>query len=211
MFVAIGEVVPPRGGPAAAFCAWVRQLGEEARLIVPSAALPADDDVRQMVRELGESGVDVFVTQGSPGQYLAGAQLIHIDAALLLASPGGKVVRSAIDAARRQGVLLSLDLGDLAAGGGGGPAAVYELAGIRPDILFASSAAAADLGVPLEGIASIPVIKLDSGGCSVHGRRLSMPTAEHSGDALAAAFCVAFVEGAAPVEAAGRAVLVAAR
>jgi hypothetical protein len=34
---------------------------------------------------------------------------------------------------------------------------------------------------------------------------------DHDGDALAATFSVAFVEGAAPVEAAGRAVLVAAR
>jgi hypothetical protein len=45
----------------------------------------------------------------------------------------------------------------------------------------------------------------------VHGRRLAGPAAGQDADALAATFCVALVEGEAPVEAAGRAVLVATR
>jgi hypothetical protein len=208
MFVGVGEVTPPAGGPAAAFCAWVRHLGEEARLLIPLAALPPDPDVRRMVGELGAEGVDVFVNKGSPGQYLTGAQLIHMDAALLLDSPGANPLRTAVDAARRQGALLSLLLGK-ATRDRGADAVAYELAGIRPDIVFATGSAAAELGGSLEGIASIPVIELDSGGCSVYGRRLPALQSEHDADALAAAFCVAFVEGATPVEAAGRAVLVA--
>jgi hypothetical protein len=78
-------------------------------------------------------------------------------------------------------------------------------------MLFASERAASELGVPLEGIASVPVIRLESGGCSVYGRRLPAAAPDQDHAALAAAFCVAFIEGAAPVEAAGRAVLVAAR
>jgi hypothetical protein len=47
---------------------------------------------------------------------------------------------------------------------------------------------------------------------AVFGRRLVTPAgSELDAVALAAAFCVAYIEGAAPVEAAGRAVLVAAR
>jgi hypothetical protein len=92
-----------------------------------------------------------------------------------------------------------------------GAQAAYELAEIHPDVLFADEEAAAELGVPLEGIAPIAVIRLAAGGCSVHGRRLLGPAAAQDPDALAATFCVALVEGEAPVEAAGRAVLVAAR
>ena len=81
----------------------------------------------------------------------------------------------------------------------------------EPGILFVTNEAASELGVPLDGIASVPVMRLESGGCSVHDRRPRSPAADLDGNALAAAFCVAFVEGATPVEAAGRAVLVAAR
>ena len=121
-------------------------------------------------------------------------------------------LRSAVDRARRDGALLAVELGD--AGWirkRGGPKAAYELATIRPDILVATEASSAELGVPVEGLASVPVTVLDSGGCTVHGRRAFAAGAEQERDALAAAICIAFFEGEAPVEAAGRAVLVAAR
>jgi sugar/nucleoside kinase (ribokinase family) len=55
------------------------------------------------------------------------------------------------------------------------------------------------------------VLTLGAAGCAVYGRRVAAPPVDAlDHDALMAAFCVAFVEGAAPVEAAGRAVLVAA-
>ena len=51
-----------------------------------------------------------------------------------------------------------------------------------------------------------------SAGCAVHGHRLAAPAGSALDEvALAAAFGVAYMEGAGPVEAAGRAVLVAAR
>jgi sugar/nucleoside kinase (ribokinase family) len=54
-------------------------------------------------------------------------------------------------------------------------------------------------------------LTLGPAGCAVYGRRVAAPPVDRlDPDALMAAFCVAFVEGAAPVEAAGRAVLVAA-
>jgi len=170
-------------GEEGEFCRWVTRLGRQATLAAPT-------------RRGG----------------WAGAALVYLQASLLLESPRKIEFRAAVDAARHDGALLALDLGDAAwIRDRGGPQTAYELAAMRPDILFASSTAAAELGVPLEGIASVPVIALEPGGCSVHGRRLASPAREQDPAALAATFCVALVEGDAPVEAAGRAVLVAAR
>jgi hypothetical protein len=169
-------------GEETAFCEWVVRLGGEATLAAPT-------------RHGGWSG----------------SALVYIQAQHLF-GPRKAEFRAAVDGARRDGALLALDLGD--AGWiekPGGPQAAYELATIRPDILFATEASSAELGVALEGLASVPVTMLDSGGCTVHGRRAFAGGAEQDRDALTAAFCVAFFEGEAPVEAAGRAVLVAAR
>lgn len=169
-------------GEEAGFCQWVGRLGREATLAAPT----------------------------SRGGW-AGAVLVYLRAALVLDGPRKAAFRATVEAARRDGALVAVELNDSAwIRGRGGPQSAYELAAIHPDILFASGEAAAELGVPLEGIASIPVTRLDSGGCSVHGRRLLAPGPDRDSDALAATFCVAFVDGMAPVEAAGRAVLVAA-
>src|SRR6266581_2280144 len=77
------------------------------------------------------------------------------------------------------GALLAVELGDSGwIKKRGGPHAAYELATIRPDILFATEASSAELGVPLEGVASVPVTMLDSGGCTVHGRRTFAASAD---------------------------------
>ena len=169
-------------GEEAEFCRWTSLLGGQATPAAPT-------------RRGGWSG----------------AALVYIQAQLLFDSPRKADFRATVEAARHDGALLAIELGDT----GwirelGGPQAAYELAGMRPDILFASEAAASELGGPLEGIASMPVIRIESGGCSVHGRRVHAPASASNTAALAATFCVALMEGCAPVEAAGRAVLVAA-
>ncbi len=169
-------------GKEAGFCDWVGRLGGQATLAAPT-------------RRGGWSG----------------AALIYLQANLLLEPSRKAEFRSTVEAARRQGTILAVELGGAAWVRTRGPQAAYELAEIHPDILFAGEEAAAELGVPLEGIAPVAVTRLAAGGCSVHGRRLFGPAAEEDPDALAATFCVALVEGEAPVEAAGRAVLVAAR
>jgi hypothetical protein len=170
-------------GDEAGFCRWASRLGRQATMAAPT----------------------------SRGGW-AGAALVYLQASLLLDSPRKAEYRTAVEAARHDGALLALELGDPAwIRERGGPQTAYELAAVRPDILFASGAAAAELGVPLEGIASVPVITLESGVCTVHGSRLPAPETAYDPEALAATFCVALVDGAAPVEAAGRAVLVAAR
>jgi hypothetical protein len=141
----------------------------------------------------------------------AGLQLLHLEAPVLFGASGGAGLRGFLDAARQQGALVSIDLGP--AGwirDHGGSRTAYQLATIQPDILFASQESAQELGAPLEGVALVPVQMMGSESCSVYGRRLVAPLGgDVDPDAFMAAFCVAFVEGAAPVEAAGRAIIVA--
>jgi hypothetical protein len=169
-------------GEEAGYCDWVGRLGGQATLAAPT-------------RRGGWSG----------------AALIYLRASLLLEPSRKAEFRGTVEAARRQGTVLALELGDAAWIRAKGPQVAYELAEIHPDIVFADEETAAELAVPLEGIAPVAVTRLAAGGCGVHGRRLLGPAAEQDPDALAATFCVALLEGEAPVEAAGRAVLVAAR
>lgn len=169
-------------GEEAGFCGWVGRLGRQATLAAPTAR----------------------------GGW-SGAVLVYLKASLLLEPSRKAEFRAAVESARRQGAVVALELGDAAWIRARGPQAAFELAEIHPDILFADEATAAELGVPLEGISPVSVTRLAGGGCSVHGRRVAGPAGEQDVDALAATFCVALVEGEAPVEAAGRAVLVAAR
>jgi ribokinase len=62
----------------------------------------------------------------------------------------------------------------------------------------------------------VPVVKLGARGCRVMGRRVPAPAVAvvdgtGAGDAFAAAFCLAYLDGAPPLDAAGRAVLVGSR
>jgi sugar/nucleoside kinase (ribokinase family) len=91
----------------------------------------------------------------------------------------------------------------------------YDLARLKPEVLFATAAEAETLGVPLDGVAQVPVVKLGSEGCVVFGHRVHAPLVREidstgAGDAFAASFCSAWLHGATPVEAAKRAVFVAA-
>jgi ribokinase len=66
----------------------------------------------------------------------------------------------------------------------------------------------------MDDLATVPVLKLGAHGCRVGGRHIPAPQVQEvdssgAGDALAAAFCVAYLDGATPVEAAEKAVVVA--
>lgn len=137
-------------------------------------------------------------------------RLIHMDARSVLTASDSPRLRLVLERSRRHGALVSLELGaaDWIRARGGDRTA-YQLAAVQPDVLFASEEAAAELAAPLEGIAAIPVL-LGAGRLVVHGRGVAVPAgAELDPQALAAAFCYALVDGAAPVEAAARAVLIA--
>jgi ribokinase len=148
--------------------------------------------------------------------WFKGLQLLHVPAYSLFAEPLASTTRKAVEVARAGGALISVDLSS-AAGirDYGGARLALDLAMLRPELVFASEAEAAELGAPLDGIAKVPVIKLGTRGVLVFGRRVPASKvdtvdATGAGDAFAAAFCSAYLDGATPLEAAGRAVLVGA-
>jgi sugar/nucleoside kinase (ribokinase family) len=148
--------------------------------------------------------------------WFADVQLIHVPAYSLFVDPLGKATRAAIALIRDGGGLLSIDLSSVAGLQDYGPTKMaYDLARLKPELLFGTAAEVATIGVPPEHLAQVPVIKLGSAGCSVFGRIIPAPAVRQvdgtgAGDAFAAAFCAAWLHGATPVEAAERAVAVAA-
>jgi sugar/nucleoside kinase (ribokinase family) len=148
-------------------------------------------------------------------QWFSGVKLIHVPGYSLFTEPLAAAARAAIDLVRSGNGLLSIDLSSVAGMREYGAARIVDdLALLRPELLFATAAESAVLGVPMEDLAQVPVLKLGPEGCWVSGRRIRAPEvaeldATGAGDALAAAFCVSYLDGATPIEAAESAVLIA--
>ncbi len=147
--------------------------------------------------------------------WFRGVKLIHVPAYSLFTEPLGAATRAAIDLVRQAGGMLSIDLSSAAGLREYGAARIAgDLARLRPELLFATAAESQTVGVPLEDVAKVPVLKLGPDGCRVSGRQIRSPQVQEvdatgAGDAFAAAFCASYLDGATPVEAAERAVLVA--
>ncbi len=204
------------GGRAANFCVWAASLGESTRLITP-ADPPAPH--RAALDQIEMSGVEVrtfaLQTEAIDEAWLGRAVLLHLPAASLFGPGLAAVGRRAAEVVRAGGGVLSVDVDAPGLQEMGAARVAFEMAKLRPEILFATEAGAAALGVPLEGLAKVPVTKLRARGVRVFGRQVPAPIVNEvdpsgAGDAFAAAFCAAYVDGATPLEAAGRAVLVAA-
>ena len=178
------------------------------------AVLVGDGGQRSFARQRGASA-NLRQEDLRPA-WFEGVRLLHVPAYSLFDEPLAATARRAMDLTRGGGGLISVDLSsaaDLQAYGGSRLA--LELARVRPELLFATEPESAAIGTPLQGLAKVPVVKLGSRGCLVFGRRIPAPEVEAvdgtgAGDAFAAAFCAAYLDGATPPEAAGRAVLVAA-
>lgn len=234
------------GGQAANFCAWAAALGERSRLVTRVGADESGRrlvseielggvEVRAVIGPEPTGAIAVFVGSGgrtfatqrgaSTGlrpedlvpEWFAGARLIHVPGYSLFVEPLASAARRAVELARGAGAVVSIDLSS-AAGlrEYGGAKMAYDLARLRPELLFANEAEASELGAPLEGLAKVPVLKLGARGCLVFGRRVPAPAVAEvdpngAGDAFAAAFCASYLDGAQPLEAAGRAVLVGAK
>jgi sugar/nucleoside kinase (ribokinase family) len=177
------------------------------------AVLVGADGQRAMATERGASvGLrpDDLVEE-----WFAGVRLIHVPAYSLFVNPLGKATRAAIGVIRAAGGMLSIDLSSVAGLQEYGPTRMaYDLARLKPELLFGTAAEVATIGVPVEHLAQVPVVKLGAAGCSVFGRTIPAPAVQNvdgtgAGDAFAAAFCVAWLHGATPIEAAERAVVVA--
>ena len=148
--------------------------------------------------------------------WLHDVDLLHVPGYSLFVEPIASTTRRAVELARSHGALISIDLSSAAGVREYGPDRLaLDLAMLRPELLFASEAEAEALLAPLEGVAKVPVVKLGARGCRVFGRRVPAIRVDEvdptgAGDAFAAAFCSAYLDGATPLEAAGRAVLVGA-
>jgi ribokinase len=148
--------------------------------------------------------------------WLEGVRLLHVSGYALYGDSGAAALRAA-DLARGAGALVSVDLAsaeDLRAFGGDRLAG--QLRWLGPELLFGTDRELAELLAPAADLAKVPVVKLGAAGCRVFGRRMPAPAVDAidgtgAGDAFAAAFCVAYLDGATPLEAAGRAVLIGAR
>jgi sugar/nucleoside kinase (ribokinase family) len=148
-------------------------------------------------------------------QWFKGVRLIHVPAYSLFVDPLASATRAAIAMVRMAGGLLSFDLSSvIGLKSFGGERMAAELARIRPELLFATVPESEVLGVPLEKLATVPVLKLGQAGARVSGREIPAPRVHAvdptgAGDAFAAAFCTAYLGGATAIKAAERAVLVA--
>ncbi len=146
------------------------------------------------------------------GAWFRDARLLHVPGYSLFTEPLASAARAAIRAVREAKGMLAVDLSSAAGLRAFGPARMaYVLARIQPEVVFATEGEAATLGVRLESLAQVPVVKLGSAGCRVFGRTIPAPDVKAidptgAGDAFAAAFCVAWLGGATPIEAAERGV-----
>ncbi len=201
-------------------------VSELEALGVDVRAVWADQPTGAIAILVGPSGERTMATQlgASVGlrpddlleEWFEGVKLIHVPAYSLFEDPLAQATRAAIELVRRSGGMLAIDLSSVVGLQEYGPARmVRDLEELAPDLLFATRAEAEALGVPLEGLARIPIVKLGSSGCSVLGQLVPSPPVEEvdatgAGDALAAAFCSAYLRGATANEAAQHAVEVAA-
>ena len=148
--------------------------------------------------------------------WFEGVSLLHVPGYSLFREPIHGATERAVREARARGALLAVDLSSVAGLLEFGPARMAaELRRMRPDILLATMAEAETLAVPLEELATHGAVKLGAAGAQVGARRIVAPAVESvdptgAGDAFAAAFCASIAHGAGEVEAAERAVEVAA-
>ena len=142
-------------------------------------------------------------------------RLLHVPAYSLFVEPLASATRAAIRIVRESKGMLAVDLSSAAGLRAYGPSRMaYVLARLAPEVLFATEKESDTLAVPLESLAQVPVLKRGASGCRVFGRDIRAPEVQTidptgAGDAFAAAFCVAWLRGATPVEAAETAVAAA--
>lgn len=179
------------------------------------AVLIGPDGTRTMATQRGASvGLG---PQDLDESWFRDAQLLHVPGYSLFLEPLASATRAAIRIVREKKGMLAIDLSSAAGLLAYGPSRMaYVLARLAPEVLFATEREAQTLAVPLESLAQVPVLKRGALGCSVFGREIPAPETRAidptgAGDAFAAAFSVAWLRGAAPVEAAESAVSAASQ
>lgn len=202
-----------------------RLVSEVEALGVEVFAVSGTDPTGMIAILVGPNGERTMATQrgASAGlrpndlrkPWFRGVNLIHVPAYSLFTEPLAAAARLAIELVREGEGLVSIDLSSVAGLKDYGPARfAKDLAALNPELLFGTAAESEALGVPMEKLAKVAVLKLGAGGCRVGGKHVPAPEVKAvdpsgAGDALAAAYCVAYLDGATPVEAAEKAVVVA--
>jgi ribokinase len=178
------------------------------------AVLVGPNGQRSMATQRGAS--TGLTADDLKASWFGDVRLIHVPAYSLFIEPLASATKVAIDVVRKGGGMLAVDLSS-AAGlrAYGAHRMAYSLARLKPEVLLATRAEAESLGVPIEQLAQVPVVKLGREGCRVFNTVISAPDVEvvdptGAGDAFAAAFCVAWLHGATPLESAEQAVAMAA-
>jgi sugar/nucleoside kinase (ribokinase family) len=149
-------------------------------------------------------------------EWFANVDLLHVPAYSLFREPLAHAALRAVEEVRDRGCRLSIDLSSVSGLIEYGPARMLaDLERLKPDLLFATATEAEALGANLDDLAAHAIVKLGPAGVQVGHRRIVAPAVEvvdstGAGDALAAAFCAAILHDATAVEAAERAVAVAA-
>ena len=172
------------------------------------AVLVGPDGERSFVPDRGAA--ELLPPDDVKASWFSGAAALHVPAYSLLRAPLSDAARRGIDFARAAGAAVSVDLasiGPLMARGRGAARAL--IAGIEPEILFATASEAAALlgGARVEGLlefASIAVVKRGPKGATVLARndgaplRFEVATSRvHAGDTTGAgdAFDAGFLVG----------------
>jgi len=138
------------------------------------AVLVAPDGERSFVPDRGAA--DLLSADDLKPDWFAGARALHLPIYSLVGAPLGEAGRRAIELARGEAALVSVDLASIGPLMARGRCAARELvAAVGPDILFATSSEAEALlgGAPLGGlleIAGIVVLKRGSKGATVVAR-----------------------------------------
>ena len=217
------EILVGPGGQGANVAAWAAALGARARAIGKRGADDAGRLVRDGLEargvevvgpEEGRNGVicSLVGTDGSRSMaadrsaaaslraaeieeaWLDGCEQLFVSGYALLREPARGAALRAVELARAQGALVSVDLSTWSAIRDAGPGAVREvLVALRPDAVFANEDEERILGGPFPGPAW--VTKRGAGGASFDGDERAAPTVDvvdstGAGDALAAGYLV---------------------
>jgi sugar/nucleoside kinase (ribokinase family) len=173
------------------------------------AVLVGADGERSFVPDRGAA--DLLEPGDLKQAWFKGVQALHLPAYSLLGRPLGEAARRAIDLARDSGGTVSIDLASIGSlmAGGRGPAQDL-IAGIAPDILFATASETGAMlgGARVEGLldfASIAIVKRGPKGATVLARNddaplrfevattpLAADDSTGAGDAFDAGFLVAW-------------------
>ena len=197
---AAARVIAKRGGDAAGeICAAelaergvevVGPVGERTGVVV---SLVDADGERTMSSDRG-AAAELRADELDPSWFTA-CDVLHVSGYALLGEPASSAAAYAARLARQAGARLSVDLSSAAAVRAAGDALEERLAGISPDLVFATEAEREALG----SLDTEWVVKLGARGLRVDGRVFEAASASvadttGAGDALAAGFLVGGVE-----------------